>query len=58
MAYFVVQFLSPLIRAGGSSSELAGAARALSPQSRTFVLVAGVLQMVFMWWIGLALEIV
>lgn len=52
MAYFVVNSLMPLIRAAG---ELAGGAAA--SQSRSpIVLAVGAAQLLFMWWIGLALE--
>jgi hypothetical protein len=54
MAYFVYCSLSPLVHANG---ELAGGGSgAASSHQKYFVLGAGALQLVVMWWLGLALE--
>ena len=55
MAYFVVRSLTPQLR-GAGAEQLAGGAGGAPPR-RPVVLAAGALQLLFMWWIGLVLEV-
>lgn len=56
MAYFVVQSLTPQVRSPGAE-QLAGGGGGGAPPRRPVVLAAGALQLLFMWWIGLVLEV-